>query len=87
MCLHVALEVVRHQVVVSVLGDAVDKGTELTRIAKHALTNDAEDTGELRVELEARVGVGVAQVLDVLGEVAEEEDVVFADLSSSTNAK
>ena len=56
----VALEVVGDQVVVSMVRDAVDEGTELARVAEHALADDLEDTHELWIELEAAVVVGVA---------------------------
>jgi hypothetical protein len=81
----VALEVVGDQVIVSVIRDAVDEGAELGRVAEHAFTDDFEDAREVWVELEVAVPVRVAQVFDVLGQVAEEEDVVFADFSCDLN--
>jgi hypothetical protein len=77
----VALEVVGDQVIISVVRDAVDEGAELGRIAEHAFADDFEDAREEWVELEVAVPVRVAQVFDVLSEVAEEEDIVFADFS------
>jgi hypothetical protein len=36
----------------------------------------------MRVAVEVAVEMAVAQLLDIFGQVAEEEDVLFADLAS-----
>lgn len=61
--------------------DGVDEGAELARVAKGAFADGVEDGLQGGVELETAVPVSVAQVFDVFGEVAEEEDVVFADFA------
>lgn len=63
------------------LDDAVDESREALRVAKHALVDAIEDLGERGFELVVLVEVGVAEVLDVFGEIAEEEDVVLANLT------
>lgn len=61
--------------------NAVDEGAELARVAEHAFADDFEDLRELWVELEVAVPVRVAKVFNILGQVAEEEDVFFANFS------
>lgn len=74
-------KVVRDEVVIAVLGDAVAQGGEPARVAERVRLDGREHLGEFRVELEGAVVVGVPEVLDVLGQVAEEEDVGVADLA------
>ena len=74
-------EVVRHQVVVAVIRDAVAECGEAARVAEHAGLDSLEDLGEVRVELEVAVLVSVAEIFHVLSQVAEEEDVGFADFA------
>ncbi len=82
LCVDVALEVVRDQVVITMLDDAVDQSTELASVAESPVADRVEDAIQLRVKLEAAVEVVMAQVLDVFCEIAEEEDVVLADFAS-----
>ena len=63
------------------IGDAVAQGTEAGGVAKSPGFDGGEDLREMWVEFEGAVGVGVAEVFDVFGEVAEEEDVGFADFA------
>ena len=77
----VAVEVVGDKVVVAVLGDRGEEGREVRRVAECAGADGVEDCGEVGVKLEAAVEVSVADFFDVFGEVAEEEDVIFADLT------
>jgi hypothetical protein len=79
--LHVAGEVVAHEVVVAVVGDAAAQRAEAAAVAEGVGADGGEDRGEGGVERECAVGVSVAQVFDVFGEVAEEEDVGFADFA------
>lgn len=74
-------EVVRDEVVVAVVDDAVDERAEAARVAEGAGLDRLEHGRQLRVKLVASVKVGVAQLVDVLGKVAEEEDVVLANLA------
>lgn len=85
MCLDVAIEIIAHEVVIAVVDDGIAEGGEAARVAEHVALDGVEDFLEVRVELEGAVGVGVAEVFDVFGEVAEEEDVVFANLAGDFN--
>jgi len=78
MRIDITLEIIRHQVVIPVVHDGVDQRRELSRVTKHALADSVEDALQRGVELEVAVEMLVAQVLDVFGEVAKEEDVFFA---------
>jgi len=75
----VALEVVRDEVVVAVVDDGVDERGELARVAEGAGLDGVEGALEHGVQVEFGVEVRMPEVLDVFGEVAEEEDVFFAD--------
>ena len=79
--LDVAVEVIRDEVVVAMVGDAVAEGGEAGCVAKHVGFDGVEDFGEVGVELEGSVVVGMAEVFHVFGQVAEEEDVGFADFA------
>lgn len=74
-------KVIGHQVVIAVLDDAVDEGGEGAGVAKRSLLDLVEDFGERFVELVVAVNMSVAEIVDVFGEVAEEEDVLLADLA------
>lgn len=64
------------------IDDAVAEGVEARGVAEGSRADGGEDAGEVWVEGEGvAVGVGVAEVFDVFGEVAEEEDVGFADFA------
>jgi len=64
-----------------VLGDGADERRELALVAKGAGADRVEDLLEVRVDGVGAVGVRVAEVFDIFGEVAEEEDVGFADFA------
>ena len=81
MRFHIAVEVVRHEVVVTVIDDAVAQRGEAAGVAEHVGFDGLEDFGEVGVEGEFAVVVGVAEVFDVLGQIAEEEDVGFANFA------
>jgi hypothetical protein len=68
-----------------VLNDAVDESGEALGVAKGALMDMVEDNGELRIELVLAVEMGVSEVFHVFCEVAEEEDIVFADFAGDFN--
>jgi hypothetical protein len=79
--INVRFEVVRDQVVIAVIDDRVHESRELAGIAEDSLADRGEDALEHGVEVEVLVVVGVAEVFNVFAEVAEEEDVFFADFS------
>ena len=77
----VRVEVVRDQVVITVLFNGRRQGREITLVAEGVALDGIEDTLQLWVDLEVAVEVTVAEILDVFGEVAEEEDVLLADFT------
>jgi hypothetical protein len=83
--LDVRRKVVRHKVVVTVVDDAVEQCREGLRIAKGTVMDAVENSGESRVQLVVLVEVSVTEIVDVFSEVAEEEDVVLANLACNFN--
>ena len=79
--LAVAVEVIRDEVVIAMVDDSIRECREGARITKHTALDGVEDLFEFFVELVVAVDVGVAELVDIFGEVAEEEDVVFADFA------
>lgn len=65
------------------INDPVDKGRKLLGVTKGTLVDVIEDSGQLGIELVLGIEMCVAEILNVLGEVAEEENVVLADLTSN----
>jgi hypothetical protein len=83
--LAVAVEVIRDQVVVSVLDNAIDQRREGARVAEGTFLDCIEHLSKTLVELVRPIDVTVAKVLNVLCEVAEEEDVVLPNFASNFN--
>ena len=82
---HVAVEIIRDKIIIALVDDAVAQRCKSARVTEHAALDGVKDFGEVGIEGEAAVVVSVAEILDVLGEVAEEEDVPFADLTGDFN--
>lgn len=83
--LDIAVEVIRNQVVVTVVANSRDHGTKVVGSSECALLNLGEHPFQIRVNGVFAVVVGVAQVLDVFGEVTEKENVVLADFPGDFN--
>ena len=81
VCLDIAMEVIRDQVVISVVYDAVDERGELVGVAERAFANGFEYIIEIRVELKLIVEMCMTEVFDVLGQITEQENVLFANLA------
>lgn len=80
--LDVGVEVVADEIVVAVIEDGGDEGGEVSLVAEAAGVDGGEDGAQVPVDVvRAPVVVRVSEVLDVFGQVAEEEDVAFADLA------
>lgn len=75
------MKVVRHQIVIPMLLHRRDQRGEMVRGPKGIRADEVEDRFEVCVQGVRSVGVCVAQVFDVFGEVAEEEDVLLADFA------
>jgi len=83
--LAVAVEIVRDQVVITVV-DGIHNSVEVTGFTKGAVLYGIKDALQLRVKFEARaVFVGMAKILNVLGKVSKQEDVVLTNLASNFN--
>ena len=82
MRLDITVEVIRDQVVITMVYDCVDDGRELIHVAEHARTDGVEDFLQVWIDRVRAVGVVVTEIFDVLGEVAEKEDVVVTDFAS-----
>lgn len=67
MRLDIAIEVIRHEVIIALIDDGIAECGETARVAESAGFDGVEDAGEVRVELEIAVRVGVAEVFDVFG--------------------
>ena len=81
MGLDITIEIIAHEVIVAVVGDRVAESEEAAGVAEGVGFDGVENAREVGVESEGAVGVGVAEVFDVFGEVAEEEDVVGGDFA------
>ena len=81
----VGLEVIGDEVVIAVLDDAVDEAGEGARVAESTGLDAFEDFVEFFVQSVCAVDVAVAEVFNFLGEIAEEEDVIFADFAGDFN--
>src|SRR5687768_8782552 len=85
MGLNVAVEVIRDKIVIAVVFNSIDHGLEVVRASESTLLNLFEDLCQVRVNGVRAVCVGVTKVLNVFGQVAEQEDVVLADLAGDLN--
>jgi hypothetical protein len=85
MSLVVAVEVVRHQVVVTVITDSSDQGAKVMDRAKSALLDLGKHFLQVGVNFMRAVLVTVSEIFNVFSEVAKQEDVVLANLASYFN--
>ncbi len=85
LSLNIAVEVVRDEVVVTVIFDCTNKSSEARSITKGVGFNGVEDFEKIWVKSVRAVVMGVTQVFNVFCKVSEEKDVVFADLTSDFN--
>lgn len=76
------MEVIRNQVVVTVILDGVDKCTERVGITECVGFDGLEDLGKILIESVRSVVVGMSEVFNILCQVTKKEDVVLANLTS-----
>jgi hypothetical protein len=57
----------------------------LASISEGTFLDSIEDLGQAFIELVCPIDVPVAEILDILGEVTKQEDVVLADLAGNLN--
>jgi hypothetical protein len=85
MSLVVAVEVIRHQVVVTVITDSSDQSAKVMDRAKGALLNLGKHFLQVGIDFMRTVLVTVSEVFNVFSEVSKQEDVVLANLASYFN--
>jgi hypothetical protein len=68
-----------------VLHDAVEERGEGTCVAKGAGMDGVENGGKGWVELVVLVEMRMAEVVDIFGEVAKEEDILLSDFTGDFN--
>lgn len=79
------MEIIRDKVVITMVLDSSNQSSKGTGVTKGVGFDGLKDFGEVGVESVRAVGVSVTEVFDVFCEVAEEEDVVFADFAGDFN--
>ena len=80
--LDVAVEVIADEIIITLIDDRVAKGAESAGIAKTPAFDGVKDLSEIRVKFEGAIVMSMAEIFNVFGQVAEEEDVIFADFAS-----
>lgn len=85
MRLNVALEVIRNEVVITVVTDGGNQAGKVLGVTKGALFDLLKHLDKVRVEVVRAVGVRVAEVLNIFSKIAKEEDVVLSNLTSDFN--
>lgn len=80
--LAVAVEVVRHQIIITMVNNAINKSRELASVTKFSRFDHLEDILQISVYFESgAIKMVVSEIIDVFRQVAEEENVVFTNLS------
>lgn len=65
------------------VNDTIAESGKAASVAEFTTFDSIKDFGEVRVELEVAIVVGVAEILDVFCQIAKEEDVGFANLAGN----
>jgi len=81
--LDVAVEVIRDEVIVTMVFDGASQSTERASVAEGASLDCLEDFEEVWIESVGAVVVCVAEVFDIFSEVTEEEYVIFSNLTGN----
>lgn len=85
MRLDIAVEIIRHQIVIAVVADSRNHGAKVVRSAESALLNLLEDLLKVTVDGVGSISVRVTQVFDILGQGTEQENVVLTNFTSNLN--
>lgn len=75
------MKVVRDKVIIPMVLNRLDQRREVVRRPERVAADVVEDGREVSVQGGGGVGVCVPEVVDVFGEVAEEEDVLLANFA------
>ncbi len=83
--LDVTVEIVADEVVISLVDDGITQRREPVGVAEPPGFDGIKHLGQIRVERERAVVVGVTQILHVFGQIAEKEDVRVPDFPGDFN--
>ena len=83
--LDVAVEVVTDEVVIPLVDDGVAQRSEAAGVTELAASDGIEDLGQIGVESERAVIMGVTQVFNIFRQVSEKKDVRVPDFPSDFN--
>ena len=75
------MEVIRHKVVVAVINNSIDQSRECAFVTERAFFDGFENLGQIWVDLILAVEVVMAEILNVLRQIAEEEDILVSSLA------
>ena len=81
----VRVEIIRDKIIVPMVGNGAAQGTESVGVAKRVGFDGVEDFGKVGVQRKGAEVVGVTKVLNILGEIAEKEDVRVANFTRYLN--
>lgn len=87
MCLQVAVEVVRDEIVVAMINNAANKSRERPLVTECAALDCFEDLLEVRIDLALAVEMRVTEIFHIFGKVAEQEDVLITSLAGDLDLK
>jgi hypothetical protein len=77
----VAFEVVRYQVVVTMINNGINQSLELICTSELSASNGVEDSLKSSVDGLGGEAVSMSEILNILSNVSEQEDVVFTNLT------
>jgi hypothetical protein len=83
--LDVAIKIVTHEIIISLLSDRVTQRNEAFGVAESSGFDDIKNLRQIGVEGEGAEFMGVTKVFDVLGQVTEKEDIRFPNLPGDFN--
>jgi hypothetical protein len=78
----IGFKVVGDEVVVTMILDCANQGTERTRVAKCTLFYLVKDLGKVGINGMAAIIVSMTKILNILSEISEQEDVFLANFTS-----
>lgn len=85
--LNVRVEIVRHEVVVTVVFNGTNKSTEVACITKGTRLDSIKNFDEFGVKSVCAVCVCMAEILNIFGQITKEEDVVLSNFTGDFNLR
>ena len=83
--LNVAVKVVRDKVVIAMVTNSRDHARKVLGVAKGAVLNGLKHLDQVGIDAVRAIGVRMAKILDILGEVTKEEYVILTNLTRDFN--